>query len=180
MEAMLIDLFRISGLLAGKSSEANSILDKIRTHSPTAWECEREHDKVSCGQVLEMLLTKGKSKGPRHLPGRALQLLCRELGESLNTESVESGNFMFVMDVLEEVPSAEYIYGRVPPPLKGWGGDFPVVGYLTAEEADQALQTWPEPDHDDPVPEVYAAREQIEDWLRKSSKSQKSLIMFWE
>ena len=37
-----------------------------------------------------------------------------------------------------------------------------------------------EPDHDDPVPQVYAAREQIEGWLRSASDRQQTLIVFWE
>lgn len=178
MEAYLIDLSQISLLLSGKSPQVDNLLAQIQNKFPSAWELAWESDEISAGQSLESLLRTGKSKGARRLSGRALQLLCHELGEILNTESM-SDSFMFVAEVFEGVPSEDYFYGRVPPPLKGWGGDFPVVGYLTAEEADQVLQAWPEPDHDDPVPEIYAAREQVEDWLSKSTKSKKTLIMFW-
>lgn len=180
MEAFLVDLSQISLLLSGKSPQADGVLTQIREDSPSAWELDWESDKVSTGQTLESLLSTGKSKGRPHLAGRALQLICRALGEPLNTESLDDANFMLVADSLEGIAMEDYFYGRVPPPLQEWGGNFPVVGYLMPQEVDEVLCTWPEPDHDDPAPEVYAAREQIEEWLIKSRDSKKTLIMFWE
>lgn len=180
MEAFLVEMSQITCLLEGQSSEAGGILEKIRADSPSSWELDWESDKFSTGQALESLLSTGKSKGRPHLAGRALQLICRALGEPLNTESLNDANFMLVADTLEGIAMDEYFYGRVPPPLQEWGGNFPVVGYLTPQEVEKVLCTWPEPDHDDPAPEVYAAREQIEEWLIKSRDSKKTLIMFWE
>jgi hypothetical protein len=42
------------------------------------------------------------------------------------------------------------------------------------------LAQWPEPDFDNPDPEIYAGREQIEDWLHRAAESKRTLLVFWE
>lgn len=180
MEAFLTDLSHLQALLSGQSSNTGTVIEQIRQKYPRAWEVDPDYDEFSEGHALESLLTTGKWTGTANLAGRALILLLREFGEKLDSESLDDSSCMFLDEVLTDVPTWDYFYGRVPEPLEDWGGNFPLVGYLTPAEAAETLEGWPEPDHDDPEPEVYAAREQIEDWLRQSRKSQKDLVMFLE
>ena len=180
MEAFLIDLSNISLLLSGQSPDTENIVEQIRSKYPSAWEIDPDYDEASEGQALESLLTTGKWTGSANLAGRALILLIRQFGEKLNSESLDDASFMFLAAVMPDIPTEDYFCCRPPAPLEDWGGDFPIVGYLTPQEAAETLDVWPEPDFDDPEPEIYAAREQIEDWLQKSRDSQTTLIMFWE
>lgn len=180
MEAFLIDLSYISSLLSGQLSNTETVIEQLRTKYPYSWEVDPDYDESSEGQALESLLSTGKWPGTPHLAGRALILLIRQFGEKLNSESLDDTGIMFLNEVLIDVPTEDYFYCRPPAPLKDWGGDFPVVGYLTSQEVTETLAAWPEPDHDDPETEIYAAREQIEDWLQQSQKSQKDLIVFLE
>jgi hypothetical protein len=181
VDARLIDLDRISSLLGGADPEAAPVVERIRQSSPEAWDSDPLSGNVSAGQILESLLLGKKPSGSASLSGRALELLIRELGEPLDTSSFDDARMIgwFATEALEGLPCAEMLYGRLPPPLaKGPLLDIG-IGYVTSEEAASLLEHWPEPDFDDPEPEIYAAREQIEEWLRCAAEAQKSLVVVW-
>jgi hypothetical protein len=180
MQAFLIELSRLSMLMAGNSPEAAKVVQQLREQSPAAWESDPGYEEISVGAALEEHLTTGEARDWPNVAGRGLQLLCRALGELLDSTSFDDANFMLVAEALEGVKQAEKLYGRVPPPLQLSEEGGLVIGYVTPTEAAEILGTWPEPDHDDPAPEVYAAREQLEGWLRIASEAQKSLIVFWD
>jgi hypothetical protein len=87
---------------------------------------------------------------------------------------------LFAGAVLDGLPGAERLYDRIPPPLKEWEPGYYVVGYVTPTEAAEMLTTWPDPDHDDPPAEIYAAREQVEGWLQAAREANRTCIVFWE
>jgi len=181
MDARLVDLNQISRLLGGADPEAVSVVELIRQSSPEALDSESSSEEVSVGQVLESLLLRGEASGRAPQTGLALQLLIRELGEPLDTISFDDARMIgcFAAEAFAGLPCAEMLYGRSPPPLTlGRLMDI-VVGYVTAEEAATLLEHWPEPDYDDPAPEIYAAREQIEEWLTCAADAQKSLVVVW-
>jgi hypothetical protein len=180
MEARLIDLKRISHLLAGGASEATSVVDVARRRFPESWEFDPEYDDQSVGEELEALLTNGQQSGMPH-PGPALQLLCQVLGESVDIASFEDVNMIhgFAAESLTGLPYGERLYGRLPLPLTEGEPGYVECGYVTPDEAQAMLEKWSEPDFDDPEPEIYAAREQIEGWLRSAVEAQKTLIVFW-
>ena len=181
MDAMLIDLPQVSALINGGHAEACDLLALIEHKFPAAWKSETPYVSTSLGQVLTSLLKTGKINGPPQVAGPALQFLCHNIGERLNSSSFDDARMIanFATAALEGLPQSERLYGRVPPSLEDWGGRDIVVGYVTPAEADSMLEHWPEPDFDDPDPEIYAAREQIEGWLRSAHESQKTLIVFW-
>jgi hypothetical protein len=181
MDARLVDLSRIARLLGGADPEAADVVEQIRRSSPKAWDGESSSEKVSVGQVLESLLLRGEASGRASQTGLALQLLICELGEPLDTISFDDARMIggFAVEALEGLPCAEMLYGRAPAPFKQGRLQAIVVGYVTPEEAATLLEHWPEPDYDDPAPEIYAAREQIEEWLTCAADSQKSLVVIW-
>jgi hypothetical protein len=181
MEARLVDSNRISRLLSGTDPEAAGVVEQIRQSSPEAWESDSYSEQASVGQVLEDLLLRGEPSGRASQSGLALQLLIRELGEPLDTVSFDDARMIggLAVEALEGLPCAEMLYGRAPPPLGESRLQEIVVGYVTWEEAASLLEDWPEPDYDDPEPEIYAAREQIEEWLKCAADARKSLVVVW-
>jgi hypothetical protein len=181
MDARLVDLNRISRLLGGADPEAAGVVEQIRQSSPEAWHSKLSSEKVSVGQVLESLLLRGEPSGRAYQTGLALRLLIRELGERLDTSSFDDARMIggFAVEALEGLPCAEMLYGRAPSPLANSRIQEIVAGYVTPQEAATLLEHWPEPDYDDPAPEIYAAREQIEEWLTCAADAQKSLVVIW-
>jgi hypothetical protein len=181
MDARLVDSNRISRLLGGADPDAAGVIEQIRQSSPEAWDGDSSSKQVSVGQVLEGLLLLGESSGRADQAALALQLLIRELGEPLDTLSFDDTSMIgsMAVEALEGLPCAEMLYGRAPPPLAQSRLQDVVVGYVTPEEAASLLEDWPEPDYDDPEPEIYAAREQIEEWLRCAADARKSLVVIW-
>jgi hypothetical protein len=181
MEARLVDLHRISRLLGGADPQAAGVVEQIRRSSPAAWDRDSSSEKVSAGQVLESLLLRGELSGRAYQTGLALRLLIRELGERLDTSSFDDARMIgsFAVEALKGLPCAEMLYGRAPSPLANSRLQEIVVGYVTPEEAASLLEDWPEPDYDDPDPEIYAAREQIEEWLRCAADAGKGLVVVW-
>jgi hypothetical protein len=181
MDARLVDLNRISTLLGGADLQAAGVIEQIRRSSPAAWDRDSSSEKVSVGQVLDSLLLRGEPLGRPYQTGLALRLLIRELGERLDTFSFDDARMIggFAVEALEGLPCAEMLYGRAPSPLANSRLQEIVVGYITPEEAASLLEDWPEPDYDDPAPEIYAAREQIEEWLRCAADARKSLVVIW-
>jgi hypothetical protein len=177
MDALLVDLPQISRLLSGGAPDARETIERVRAKCPEEWDTSRQY---RLGEALESLLTTGQFKGNPYVKCPALQLLCRTLGEPLDTVSFEDSGFRLWGEALQGLPQAEKLYGCAPPPWKAELADDPVLGCVTPEEAAAMLAKWPEPDYDDPPPEVYAAREQIEGWLRSACKAQKTLVIFWE
>lgn len=182
MEARLIDWPRISRLLRGGAAEAQNIVDSVRARYPEAWNIDPDSGPISIGQALEEQLKTGQVSGPAHFGRLALQLLSRALGEGLDIASFDDIRMidLFAAAVLDGLPEADRLYGRTPPELKEWDPFTWEMGYVTPDEATSMLEQWPEPDFDDPDPEIYAAREQIESWLRSACDTHKTLIVFWE
>ena len=60
-----------------------------------------------------------------------------------------------------------------------WGMSVFAMGSLGYDLKHPVLEDWPEPDYDDPGPEVYAAREQIEEWVRCTADARKTLVVVW-
>jgi hypothetical protein len=181
MDARLVDLNQLSRLLGGADPQAVGVVEQIRRSSPEAWDSHLSSEKVSVGQVLESLLLRGEASGRASQTALALQLLIRELGDPVDTLSFDDARMIggFAVEALAGLPCAEMLYGRGPPPLAQSRLQEIVVGYVTPEEAATMLEHWPEPDYDDPAPEIYAAREQIEEWLTCAADARKSLVIIW-
>jgi hypothetical protein len=181
MEARLVDLHRLSRLLGGADPEAAGIVEQIRQSSPGAWDSDASSERISVGQVLEGLLLRGEPSRRASQAGLALQLLIRQLGEPLDTSSFDDARMIgsFAVEALAGRPCAEMLYGRSPPPLAQSRLQDVVAGHVTPEEAATLLEHWPEPDDDDPAPEIYAAREQVEEWLTCAADARKSLVVVW-
>lgn len=88
---------------------------------------------------------------------------------------------MLVADAFEGLPEpisalygCETIYGR---PVDSGSV---AIGYLPAGRAREILAALPEPDFGSPAPEVIAAREELEGWLRKSEAESKSIVVLWD
>lgn len=158
VEARLLDLARLSRLLAGKAPDAPQVLAAARKRWPRAWESDPDGGDPPAGSVLEHLLATGRMRGKRYLAGPALRLLCQAIGDPLDTASFDDAGMIhiFAVEALTGLPHAERLYGRVPPPLKAWEGGYGnLPGYVTPKEAAAMLKKWPGPDHDDPPPEVF-------------------------
>ena len=106
MDALLMDLAQISRLLNGGAPEAGSVVERVRSKSPRACAFNAEYEQMSAGEVLQEFLKTGQSRGQPQLAGQALQLLCRTLGEPLDTTSLDDSDFRLWAEALEGVDLA--------------------------------------------------------------------------
>lgn len=102
-------------------------------------------------------------------------------GEALEVISWAEGSFMLVADALTGLPdTVAALYGCQAIHGRAINGTSIASGYMPAQAAKELLQGLPEPDFDSPAPEVIAAREELEGWLRRAASRGKGLLLVWD
>ena len=138
---------------------------------------ERFRDEIRRGAppLREALaqIVRGKitgKQGTEFQYGYAVELLCKHLGRPLENEDL----IEFVDDL--EIPTGVLSSGPplpIPPPL-----DFPVIGFLTAEQVREEYAQLKDQDfsHDDE--DIEAAREEFRSYLRQANDQGLGIVVF--
>lgn len=179
MEAFLVDWSRLNTLLNGKATDAAAILRTVRERFPSEFE-PSDYDENTAGPLLEKTLGKGVAPAGRGTK-LAILLLCRVIGMPVDQDRTVNASFALLADAITGLPGqTEHLAEREIPGVVVDSDEFPVIGFVTPEEADAILKEWPEPDLESVEPEIYRMREDIESMLNTARISQSTLIAFWQ
>ena len=141
-------------------SQDDMFLDEIRRGAPSLRE--------ALSQILRGQITGGE--GTEFQYGYAAELLCKHLGQRLDNDDL----IEFVDDL--EIPTGVLSSGPplpIPTPL-----DFPMIGFLTADEVREEYDRLKDQDlsHDDE--DIEAAREEFRSYLLQANDQGLGIVTF--
>jgi hypothetical protein len=126
--------------------------------------------------------SRAQAAPPGPLNAEQLRQWGTEHGEVLEVISWADGSFMLVADALAALPDdlASQLYGVTTIHDRAVDGAVIAIGYVPAARVPDLLLALGEPDFDSPAPEVIAAREELEGWLRRAASQSRGVVIVWD